>query len=652
MMKMTNARIHIQWQYRTACLLVAAILFACSAQAQLSLKRQKYDSIAARYKNEHAVYIEDSRQLNIYREDGELKAKSTVVAEKLFISDQSLNTFNTDPMYRNTAFSHIYDLGANVWLPEKNDYRAIVNTDKYGNVSPEYSGLKKGSITRTFFTEQDEELRMLPGYYFGNSIPTISAVFEVRAPKYVKMGFLLKGADTSMIKRTVKEDGAMIIYRFTAHNVAAYKDYENVPHPSYYVTHIIPYIKSFRFTGAKKDSVLNADIDAHHRYEFNFVKGLNYKTDSFLNKKTKELIKGAHSDRQKVDRIFSWVQKYFHYEALYDNELGGFVPNPADTVCKRMYGDCKDMSSVLMAMYQKAGLPAYCAVIGTNNKPYTHDEIQSQALYNHMICAVKLDGEWVFPDGTTHVQPLGSDRWDIQGKEAMIMMDADHHKVVKIPEAPATANVTTDNTVMNLVYNDVTGTTYQHYSGYEAWEIGEVLAYKNREKEREEYVRALAKRGNNKFLLKSYNLDARKDGNKEVTITTDYKLGDYVQQVRREYFVNMNLSHTFTDLQVTEPDRNFPVYLQWKKTVKETVTLNIPKGYRVSHVPKGAKGGVAGLWSYSIAYKTDYSKRTITLTREYVLHTMKIEPSQFAVNNKLVNELKKQYKETVVLTAN
>lgn len=651
-MENTNARIQILWQHKL-CTVVAAVLFAFPVQAQLSLKRQKMDSIATRYGKEHAVYLETSHRLNIYQSGGEMMAKSTYVDEKLLISEKALNTkYNNDGIGKSSPFSYTWqdDVASEALIPDGNDYRRIHGYWGKDRGYITYTGLKKNSITRTSYVEQHDELRMLGGFSFGANIPVINAVFEVRAPRFVKMGFLVKGADTSIIKRSVIEDGGAIIYRFTAKNVPALKDYDHVKSGMYYMAHVRPYIISFRMTGAKKDSVLNGNIDAHHRYEYTFVNGLNYKTDSFLKKKTKELIRGAYSDRDKVARIFDWVQKYFHYEAIYDNPLEGFVPHHADTVCKRMYGDCKDMSSVLKAMYEIAGIEAYCAVIGTDDIPYSHDEIQSQALYNHMICAVKLDGEWVFPDGTTHVQPLGANRSDLQGKEAMIMMDRTRYKIVKIPEAPASQNVTISNTVMDLAYNDVTGTTYDRYTGYPAWNIGEALMDLNRKKEKDEFVRSMTKRGNNKFVVNNYNIDAQKSGNKDVTITTNFTLGDYVQQVKREYFVNMNLTSTFTELRMNEEDRNFPMYTRWKQTVKETVTLNVPKGYRVSYLPKAAKGGVDGLWNYKISYKVQ--GRSVVLTREYVLNTMKITPEQFKANNKLVDELKKLYKETVVLTAN
>jgi hypothetical protein len=648
--KMSNARINIQWQHRAVCMLVAALLLSCTVEAQLSLKRQKYNEIAARHRNEHAVCTEDFRRLTIKEENGQLTAGTETEIETLFISEKSLNNFNDDNI-DGATFSYLTNVNAVAYIPEKNDYKVVKNLDKNGHVSTEYTGLQKNTITRTSYSMVHEEIRMLPGFVFGNSLPTISSVFEVIVPRHVKMGFLLKGADTSKVKRTVEQSGGNTIYRFTANELPAIKEYSDVPSGAYYVTHVIPYVVSFKFPGAKKDSMVSGDITAHFKNEYAFVKGMNLKTDSFLNKKTAELIKHAYSDRDKVSKIFDWVQSNFHYEALYLDDRDGFIPNPADTVCKRMYGDCKDMSSIIMAMCEKAGIPAYFAVIGTNQKPYTHEEVATQHLYNHMICAVKLDGQWVFPDGTSHVQPLGTNRHDIQGKEALIMLNDHDYKIVKIPEEPASKSTTVVNTTMNLTYGDVTGNTSISYTGYPAWEIGDAIATYRRKEEQDILVRNLASMGNTKFIVKNYSLNASDRGNKDVTLNANFIIGGYAQQVKREYFVNMNLNRPMMDMRVNDENRNVAYYIDYKRTFRETVTLNVPKGYRVSYLPKAAKGSAGDLWNYSISYKSDTKNHTVTMTTECVVNTMKIDPDQFEAHNKLVDELKKQYKETVVLTA-
>lgn len=648
---MSNLRIHVQWQQKVASLLLAALVLSGVAQAQLSLKRQKYENIAARYANEHSVYTSLHHKLTIKEVEGQLTASSSVENEQLFISEKSLNKFNTGLIYSISNFSYYTDIDGTIYKPEGNDYKVTKSRDRDNNPNITYSGLTKKSITRTNFSIEHEQLKFLPWYFASYNIPVVRSEFEIVAPKYVKMGFMVKGDDTSLIKRSVEEKDGNIIYRFTATDVPANKKYDRVPHMAYYTLHIIPYIISFRLTGAKKDSLMAGSNDVHGMYQYRLVKGLNIKTDSLQNAKTAELTRNTYSDREKVRRIYEWVQNTFRYESIYNTYLEGIVPNPADTVCKRMYGDCKDMSSILMAMCTKAGVQAYFVDIGTNNKPYSHEEMQSSYLYDHMICAVKLDGEWVFLDGTTNVLPLGANRVDLQGKEALIMIDEKNHKVVKVPEAPSSQNVITDNTVMNITFNDITGTTYQHFTGYAAWEIAEYLANYNRKEDKDKFVRSLAMRGNPNFVVSRYDVNASKSGNKDVTLNTTYTLNNYVQRVKKDVFVNMNVTKAYADYQVNDLNRKIPVYHDFKRKRKETVTLNVPKGYRVTYLPKPAKGGVDGMWSYNISYKADTKNNTVTLTKEYELKTMSIKPEQFAANNKLIDELNQQYKETVVLTA-
>ncbi len=645
---MTKARIPTLWRNRL-CLVAASVLWAGASYAQLSLTRQKYDSIAAQYKNEHYVVTEQTQKLVIREVDGQLDISNTLSTEKLFISNTSLSTFNAD-WWGGGTYSYMTSAGANAWIPEGNDYRMVRNLNKLGQISPYYTGLQKGTVTRTSFVRQHEEPRLIHPMYIGDYVPVLHSVLEIKAPSWVKMGFLLKGADTSRVKRTTMRDGGYVVYRFTADNVPAVKEFDNVPNYSYYGLHVIPYIKSFRMVGAKKDSVITGSLDAHAHTQYDYINGINYKTDTFLTKKTAELIRGAYTEREKVERIYDWVQNNFHYESIYLNDREGFVPNPADTVLKRKYGDCKDMSSIISAMVQTAGIPAYLVSIGTRAKPYKHDELLNEIIYDHMVCAVNLEGKWYFPDGTTHVQPLDANRSDLQGKEALIQMSRDKYKVVTIPEASASDNVTVNKTVMNIAYNDVSGTTYHQLSGYPAWTLGEYMRELHRKEERDEVIRAMTMVGNRKYILKDYNTDLKTTGRKDASITTNYMIGDYVQRAKNETFVNMNLSQPFANLRVNDDDRKFPLYLQYKKTVKETVVLNVPKGARISYVPKNAKGGADGILSYNISYKVDNAARTVTMTREYVLKTMTIQPAQFAALNKVADKLNELYKETVVLT--
>lgn len=626
-----------------------AMLCSCAVQAQLSLKRLKYDSIAARYSNEHAVFTEVTCTMTIKLEDGELVASSNDVVETLFLSEKSLNTYNVGDI-SGGYFAPLTDVDGKSFIPEGNDYKVVRNSMFRSEGGLYYSGLTKNSITRTSYSNDYRNVRLLFPFKFEYELPTVKAKFELTAPDYVNMRFALMGVDTNIIKKTVRKHDGVVTYTFIAENVPAYRPYDFVPSTTYFVAHVMPSVVSFRLVGAKNDSMLSGSTDVHHKFEYSYVKGINYTTDSSLNKKVAELTKYAYSDRDKAEKIYNWVQKNMHYISL-DYGMEGLIPRPADTVFKRRYGDCKDMTSLITAMCKKAGVSAYFAVIGSNSKPYTHEQFQSEYLYDHMIGAMKVNGDWVFLDGTTDNMPFGYNRKDLQGKEAYIMIDENNYKVVKIPETPATENVHTDRTTININGNDINGAISQHYTGYAAWDLADAFDQYERDEERDRVVEHFMKRGNSKFIIDKYDVNVSTAKNKTTTINAKYKLGDYVHRAGRQVYVNLNLKNTLEELRVSDDDRKVPVYLKYKRNYRETVTLNVPDGYRITHVPKGASGGVDGLWTYKLSYETDRKNNTVTLTKELNLNTMKITPEQFDANNKLVNDLVKEYKETVVLTA-
>jgi Transglutaminase-like superfamily len=379
------------------------------------------------------------------------------------------------------------------------------------------------------------------------------------------------------------------------------------------------------------------------------VRNKNFKTDTFITKKVEQLTGADVTAKAKAEHIYKWVLKNIHYVA-FENGMEGFVPRPADTVYKRKYGDCKDMSAIIVTMCRQAGVDAHFAWVGTSLLPYEHDDLPLNLLFNHMIAAVKLNGQWVFLDGTTRLLPFGSNRHDIQGKEAMIAIDDNKYEIVKIPFEDADKNVTVDSTHISIDGRKIAGSVKQSYKGYDAWKLCGQMLFTKKEEDREKAIRAITARGSNKYIQSKYDYEANEAGSKDVTIKSDFIVDDYVHQAGRQCFVNLNLLHYFEDNAVTKKDRTVPAYYDYKNKHKEVVVLDIPKGYRVKSLPAAVKGGIDGIWTYSISYKND--KNSIVLTKEYQLNKTTIEAANFAGHNKMVDDLKNIYKESVVLTAN
>lgn len=635
------------------------LMIACCS---VSLQAQEMAAIASRYSTENAVMTNYSEHVVLQYEDGQLTAKSYVTEEMLLLNDLSPNIYNTQNVYH-SYFSELEEVTGESLIPNSKGGYKTVKASGYKTTSSQresvfyddaqqttvsFSGLVKNAITRVTYTINHKDLHFLPIFYFQNYMPIVNASFEITAPRSVKLNFVLKGNDTSKVTFTTKEKRNEISYTWTATNMAKISSYSDAPSFSYFATCVIPYISSYETP--HKDSVTHmlASTDDLYHYYYEYIKNVNKSSDDIIDKTVSEVTKGDQSQRQKAKHLYEWVQKNMHYVAFEDS-LGGFIPREAADICKRKFGDCKDMTSIQVALYRKAGILAYFTWIGTREKPYTYEETPLPINNNHMICTILLDGEWIFLDGTDPLIPFGIPPYVIQGKEALIGIDEHQYKILKVPVMPAYKNTVSDSTLIQLSDRDLVGSAGIHYKGYGAWEIEGMMLYRN-ENDKEAVLKGLTKRGSNKYIQNNFDYRISNDDEKDVFLSSQFVLKDYVQSIGKEYYVNMNLLHHYEEDWVNIEERKVPIEHNYKNKVKQIVVLNIPTGYHVTYLPSDVQHSVDGLWDYKLSYTSNKSE--VKLVKEYELQTLYITPSQFAEHNKMVEELKKQYKESIVLTAN
>jgi len=638
------------------CLLLIGLGIAGAATAQ-----DENAAIAEKYKNEQAVITNYTEHLVIKYEDYKLVATTDVTKERMLISDLSPGLYNKLYIYH-SAFNKLDDYDAYATVPSKNGNKIMRNYlsktvpseddnifyDDGKETEIAFTGLTRNSLVHTNYTISHTDLNMLPGYYFQENIPVVKSTFEVTAPKYVNLKFVLKGTHTEWIKQTKEESKNTITYIFTATDVPALKEYDDVPSVSYYAPHVITYVTSYKLPHQDKTTELLSDPDHLYTYYYNYIKNVNINDDENLDKTVLEITKDDKTQREKAEHIYQWVQKNMHYIAFEDS-LEGFIPRQAADICKRKFGDCKDMASILTAMCRKAGIDAYFTWIGTRHKPYTYEETPLPLVANHMICTIRLDGQWIFLDGTDPLIPFGYNPDVIQGKEAMVAIDEKNYKILTVPETPAAVNMTTDSTRIKISGRNVTGSLKIDYKGYSAWNLETMLMYYKND-EREKYVHELASRGSNKYVQKGYTYHAVENKNKDAVVTSDFTIDDYVQNAQKEYYINMNLNRAFENNWVDTAERDVTLYYKFKEQLREVVVLDIPDGFHASYIPPDAFRSMNGTWDYKISYKS--TPKTITLTKEYDLNTRSIDKQHFTENNKMIESLRKEYKESVVLTAN
>ena len=144
-----------------------------------------------------------------------------------------------------------------------------------------------------------------------------------------------------------------------------------------------------------------------------------------------QLTAGATSNEERLRRIYEWVRDRIRYVAV-EIGIGGFQPHPTDDVFTNLYGDCKDMTTILCALAQEAGLEVCQVLVSTwpNGKPDT--SFPSPLQFNHAIAyapSIGDGGTWM--DATEKGCPFGELPWYDQGLPVLVV-DAKGENQIKI----------------------------------------------------------------------------------------------------------------------------------------------------------------------------------------------------------------------------
>ena len=165
--------------------------------------------------------------------------------------------------------------------------------------------------------------------------------------------------------------------------------------------------------------------------------------------KARELTAGAPDLYTRLARITTYIQKNIRY-FLIDKGIGGWQAHYAGDIFRNGYGDCKDKTTLLIAMLRAIDVPAY--YFHVDSRRGVIDPDAPSLIGNHMITAIELPvGEsdprllarvktpegknLLIFDPTDEVTPIGLIRAELQGAWGNIS-DGSASRVLHMPVLP------------------------------------------------------------------------------------------------------------------------------------------------------------------------------------------------------------------------
>ncbi len=619
-----------------------------------------FEELKERYKDEHAVYLYEKEHVTIKTKGNSYEIYNDVNWEILYLTDKARAYGDQSIQY--SKFSEIQDINAYAYLPKNGDpskLKKVKVTDfKTEDVydgsyfyhdnkqkSFKFPGSDPGTKINLSYREVIKNPRFLGSSFLVSYLPTLNSEYSISYPSNVDVKFKLFNTEKIDVKHTKEVNGNTTTLTWKVANQDAYESYPGAPNLRYYTPHIVAYIGEIRL----KDNTVSVlpNLDGLYNWYYSLIKDVNAEEDSTLKAITQDLVEDLPGKDEKARAIFNWVQDNIKYVAFEDG-MGGFIPRPAASVCRKRYGDCKDMASIITDMMKYAGVEANITWVGSDELPYDYTEIATPVVDNHMIASYRNEkDEVVILDAVGSYTPYGYPTDFIQGKQALISKGEGKYEVYRIPVVDKEKNREVDFVSMRLEGEKLVGTGKIEAAGYNKFNYVYKLANMSNDEDRRNYVESYLEKGNNKFRVDESSFIGLH--NRDTTLTINYKfnLEDYSKTVEEETYVNLNLDRDFKNSKLDIEDRNgIARKFNHKLDRRYRVEFEIPKGSKVEYVPEDVEFK-NDLFGFSIKYEKSNDK--IILNKSIYVDTILIEESQFEEWNKMVKKLKKAYKEVVIV---
>ena len=155
-----------------------------------------------------------------------------------------------------------------------------------------------------------------------------------------------------------------------------------------------------------------------------------------LESTAQQVLGGEKRREQVVAQLTGWIHSQVRYTSLQFGEAAVVPRQPAETLVRR-YGDCKDLSTLLVGLLRVSGIPASVALLRTGDED-VQESLPGFGLFDHAI--VYIPGKpalWV--DATDAFSPPGQLPASVQGRLALVA-HPETKSLVRTPELPVSAS--------------------------------------------------------------------------------------------------------------------------------------------------------------------------------------------------------------------
>jgi transglutaminase-like putative cysteine protease len=500
---------------------------------------------------------------------------------------------------------------------------------------------ERGEVWDVTSTKKINDVKYLTSIYFSESLPVQEKKVVFVIPHEISLEIKEFNLDKFSVEKSEKTEATHKIVEYTVKNLPGLVSDSYDRGMQFSQAHLLVLVKSIVVNG-NKVNVLSSPQDLYTWYS-SLTSQLKPNRQTFT-PTVNDLVKDKKTDEEKVKAIYYWVQDNIRYIAFEDG-IAGFKPDEAHAVFEKRYGDCKGMANLMKEMLKVAGYDARLTWIGTRRIMYDQS-IPSLAVNNHMICTLMLNGKRYFLDATEKYIPFGQNAQRILDRPVMIE-DGPKYIADKIIETEKNRDIDARNIKASIKGEDLQGKYVINLKG-EAKKNFLYEYHYTKNDQKDEFMSEFISHGNKNVKTSNLKLPDLKERSGPLDLECDLVFSGAVSSFNNEYYVDIDPAKNFKNWTIKDT-RQSDIDFGERIYKKTSVELEIPKGYKVTHLPERIEIKEPE-FSFNIQYKLSGS--SIIYTKELRIPEGIINKSAFPRWNKAVKELEKAYENQIVLKSN
>ena len=587
---------------------------------------------AAEYPNDNSIYLLNDMQQVVYPENGASEERNQLLI-KIF-NQSGIDDWKEVSLPYNSYTQRLIVEKAELWKKDGSKVPAETNDNEVV-----FSSLEIGDVIHVLYKLESASYGKLAEHFwedfnFNSGYPVKLARYGLIVPKSKTFNYRMYNSD---LKPVITEVDEYKVHVWEKKDMPAIQSEAYMP----------------AFTDIAERVVVTSIPDWNYVANwYSDLSNVKAKSDFEIKEKVKELFAGKPNltELQKAKIIYDYIEQNFNYSNI-PFLHSALTPQRASRTLRTRLGDCKDLSTLFVAMGKEVGLNTNLVLVDTRDNGDKNLDLPTIG-FNHCIAQFKTGDKNYLVELTDNHLPFGSMGYQLLNSNGLYIPKdggaTNAAQLTKLNSTARTPNFVDRNTTLVFKGAQTEITRVNKRLGAEAATTRYNFKDKGEEDRRKDLTSSLSNEFNKKVVLKTLSISNLDNLSDTLTMSYGYTVDNFTSELLGMQIFKLPWSDSYNSLNfVSLEERKYPINLWSFSTTpvdKETMTIMLPAPKKLAEVPKNIT-----LTHPAISYNLTYTVKPdrLIVVREVKYLKDQVLPAEYASFKEIITKIneadQKQY---------